>query len=165
MYTFPVFGYCPGSNANASVELIDKEDKMSQKTFWREVLVGLLCVSLATSISAQSGAGKPLVSYKGSDSAAAATGAAVGVAGVAAIITVVLTHKKKITGCANALHEGMTITDERDKQTYELLGSTTDFKAGDRVCLQVKRIKSKGNGNASVWQVEKLIRDYGSCSS
>jgi hypothetical protein len=136
---------------------------MSQKTFWRGVLVGLLCVALATPARAQNGSGKPLVSYKGSDNTAAASGAAVGVVGATAIITLVLTHKKKITGCVNALYEGMSITDEHDKQTYELLGSTTDFKAGERVCLQVKRIKSKDKGSAPTWQVEKLIKDYGSC--
>ncbi len=136
---------------------------MSRKTFWRGVLLGLLCVALATPARAQIGSGKPLVSYKGSDNTAAASGAAVGVAGVTAIITLVLTHKKKITGCVNALYEGMTITDEHDKQTYELLGSTTDFKAGERVRLQVKKIKSKDKGSAPVWQVEKLIKNYGSC--
>jgi len=136
---------------------------MSQKTFWRGVLAGLLCVALATPAYAQSGSGKPLISYKGSDNTAAVSGAAVGVAGVVAIMALVLTHKKKITGCANALYEGMSITDEHDKQTYELLGSTTDFKAGDRVRLQVKRIKSKDRGSAPVWQVEKLVKDYGSC--
>lgn len=159
MYTFPVFGYCPGSNANASVELIDKEDKMSQKTLWRGVLVGLLCMALATPDRAQ----KPLIGYKGSDNTAAVSGAAVGGAGVVAIITLVLTHKKRITGCVNALYEGMSITDEHDKQTYELLGSTTEFKAGQRVCIEVKKIKSKNQSSAPVWQVGKLIKDYGSC--
>jgi hypothetical protein len=135
---------------------------MSQKTFWHGVLVGLLGVALATPTRAQFGSGKPITGYKGSN-IAAASGAAAGVASAVAIITLVRTHKKKITGCVNALYEGMSITDEHDKQTYELLGSTRDFEAGERVCLQVKRIKSKDKGSAPVWQVEKLIRDYGSC--
>ncbi len=134
---------------------------MSQRTFWHGVLVGLLCVGLATPTRAQFG-GKPITGYKGSN-IAAASGAAAGVAGTVAIITFVRAHKKKITGCVSALYEGMSITDEHDKQTYELLGSTRDFEAGERVCLQVKRIKSKDKGSAPVWQVEKLIRDYGSC--
>lgn len=141
---------------------MDKEDEMSQKIIWGGVLVGLLCVALATPARAQLGSGKPLISYKGSSSAMAG-GAAAGAAGAVTLITLVVTHKKEITGCVNALNEGMSITDEHDRQTYELMGSTTDFKAGERVRIQVKRIKSKDRGSAPMWQVRKLIRDYGSC--
>jgi hypothetical protein len=160
VYTFPLSGYSSCPNSSASVEFTDQEDKMSQKTFWRGVLVGLLGVALATPARAQ----KPIIGYKGSDNTAAVSAAAAGAAGIVAIITVVLTHKKRITGCVNALYEGMSITDEHDKQTYELIGSTTEFKAGERVCLQVKRIKSKDNAIAPMWRVEKLIKDYGSCN-
>ena len=132
---------------------------MSQKAFWRGVLVGLLGVAIATPARAQ----KPIMGYKGSGNSAAAGGAAVGAAGAVAIITIVLTHKKKITGCVNALYEGMTITDEHDKQTYELIGSTTEFKAGQRVSVQVKKIKSNDKDKAPMWQVGKLIKDYGPC--
>jgi hypothetical protein len=160
VYTFPLSGYSSCPNSGASVEFTDKEDKMRQKTLWRGVRVGLLGVALATPAHAQ----KPIIGYKGSDNTAAVSGAAAGAAGVVAIITVVLTHKKRITGCVNALYEGMSITDEHDKQTYELMGSTTEFKAGERVSVQVKKIKSKDNAIAPMWRVEKLIKDYGSCN-
>jgi hypothetical protein len=137
---------------------------MRPKTFWWGVLVGLLCMALATPARAQNPKPQEAIGgYKGSNIAATASSASLGAAGAVAVITLVLTHKKKITGCVNALPEGMSIIDERDKQTYELLGSTTEFKAGERVCLQVKRIKSKDNAIAPMWRVEKLIKDYGSC--
>jgi hypothetical protein len=134
---------------------------MSQKTPGHGVLVMLVCVALATPALAQAGGGKPLISYKGSNTALAA-GLAAGAAGVTTLVAAVATHKKEITGCVNALHEGMSITDERDKR-YELMGSTTDFKAGDRVRIQVKRIKSTDKNSAPVWRVAKLIKHYGSC--
>jgi hypothetical protein len=159
---FHISSAVPVPNPRAGVEFIDKEDEMSQKTFWRGVLVGLVCLALATFAHAQAGSGKPLISYKGSNTAVAG-GAAAGAAGVVSLITVVMTHKKEITGCVTALTEGMSLTDEHDKQTYELMGSTTDFRAGDRVRIQVKRIKSTDKGSAPVWRVVKLIKNYGSC--
>jgi hypothetical protein len=136
---------------------------MSQKTSWRGVLVGLLCVALATPVGAQNGSGKGLISYKGSDNTAAKSGAAAGVVGAAAIITLVLTHKKQITGCVTANDKGMDITDEHNKQTYELLGSRAYLKPGERVRLQIKKINLKEKGRAPIWEVQKLIKDYGAC--
>jgi hypothetical protein len=139
---------------------------MSPKKSWRGMLVGLLCVALATPactthIGRAPAPQEAIMGYKGSG---ATVGVAVaGAAGVTAIIAIVLTHKKQITGCVNARQEGMGIIDEHDKQTYELLGSRTDFKAGERVRLQVKKIKLKDKGSAPVWQVEKLVKNYGSC--
>jgi hypothetical protein len=146
------------------VEFTGKEDQMSPKTFWWGVLVGLLCMALATPARAQNPKPQEAIGgYKGSNIAATASSASLGAAGAVAVITLVLTHKKKITGCVNALPEGMSIIDEHDKQTYELIGSTTEFKAGERVSVQVKKIKSNEKDRAPIWQVGKLVKNYGPC--
>jgi hypothetical protein len=147
----------PVSIPTQSVAFLIEENKMSQRTFWRGVVVVILCVALATPAGAQVGIGRNPVPT------GAIVGAVAGIAAVVVIVAVVLTHKKKITGCANANDKGMSVTDETDKQTYALSGNTTDIKAGERVRLQVKKMKSTQKGGAPTWQVEKLIKDYGSC--
>ena len=68
------------------------------------------------------------------------------VAGVAVVAVVAIHYSKKrtITGCVNSGANGMTVTDEKDKQIYALSGDTTNIKPGDRMRLQGKKAKSKG---------------------
>lgn len=130
---------------------------MSQKTSWRAVLVVILCLALATPTDAQ------ITGNFCPNCTAIVVGAAVGVAAIVVIVVVLLTHKKKITGCANASDKGMSITDESDKQTYALSGDTAGIKAGERVRLQVKKVKGSDKKSAPTWQVEKVVKDYGAC--
>ena len=44
-----------------------------------------------------------------------------------------LQKKRTITGCVTSGQNGMTVTDEKDKQVYALSGDTTGIKPGDRV--------------------------------
>lgn len=132
---------------------------MTQKTLWRGALVVLLCVALAMPLDAQQNIGP---SFGGLEAAAIA--AVVLVAGVIIIVIVVVTHgKKTITGCVNPGDNGMSVTDEKDKQIYKLSGNTADIKSGHRVTLKGKKMKSKDKAKPLTWQVDKLTKDFGLC--
>lgn len=80
------------------------------------------------------------------------------VAGVAVIAIVAIHYSKKrtITGCVNSGGNGMTVTDEKNKQIYALSGDTTGIKPGDRMRLQGKKVKStaptsRSNGKPERW--------------
>jgi hypothetical protein len=83
------------------------------------------------------------------------------------IVTVVIIHestkKRAITGCVNSGANGMTLTDEKDKQIYELSGDTTGIKEGDRMKLRGKKVKPKGADKALVWKATKATEDFGVC--
>jgi len=92
----------------------------------------------------------------------------IGVAAAAVVILVVLaihysTKKRAITGCVTSGANGMSITDERDRQVYVLSGSTTDIKPGDRVRLHGKKLKSKGADKTLVWEAQEVTKDFGVC--
>ncbi len=66
----------------------------------------------------------------------------VAVAAAATVLVVVLIHKSKktaITGCVSSGENGMTITDEKDRQIYALSGNTTGIKPGDRMKLKRRK--------------------------
>jgi hypothetical protein len=57
----------------------------------------------------------------------------------------------------------MTVTDEKDKQTYALSGNTSSIKPGDRMKLQGKKVKSKGADKTPVWETKAVAKDFGVC--
>jgi len=128
---------------------------MTQKSAWRGVLIVVLSVALAKPAQAS-----------GYPSGGAIAGAIVGVAAAVVIVAVVVIHKssekRTITGCVNPEGSGMTVTDEKDKQTYALSGNTTGIK-GDRMKLQGKKVKSKGADKTLVWQAKAVAKDFGVC--
>ena len=87
------------------------------------------------------------------------------VAGVAVVAIVAIHYSKKrtITGCINSGANGMTVTDEKDKQIYALSGNTTGIKPGDRMKLQGKKVKSKGADKTIVWEAKAVAKDFGVC--
>jgi hypothetical protein len=87
-------------------------------------------------------------------------------AAVAVVVTVVVIHyskKRAITGCVNSVANGMTVTDEKDKQIYALSGSTTGIKPGDRMKLQGRKVKPKGPDKTLVWEAKEVTKDFGVC--
>jgi hypothetical protein len=82
------------------------------------------------------------------------------------VATVVIVHyskKRAITGCVVSGESGMTLTDEKDKQTYMLSGDTTDIKPGDRMKLKGKKVKPKGPDKTLVWEARQVSKNYGAC--
>jgi hypothetical protein len=132
---------------------------MTQKSLWRGVLIVVLCAALATPAVAQ--VGGQIGPSKGT-----IVGAIVGIVAAVVILAIVAIHyskKRAITGCVNSAGSGLTITDEKDKQTYALSGNTTGVKQGDRMKLQGKIVRSKGADQTLVWEAKAMSKDFGVC--
>jgi hypothetical protein len=89
-------------------------------------------------------------------------GAAAGIA-VIAVVAIHYSKKRTITGCVHGQGNDLTVTDEKDKQTYMLSGNTSDIKAGDRMTLLGKKVKSTGTKPPLAWQAKKVAKDLGVC--
>jgi hypothetical protein len=90
----------------------------------------------------------------------------VAVAAALVVATVLIIHyskKRTITGCVSSGENAMTLTDEKDKQTYALSGNTAGIKPGDRMRLQGKKVKPKGPDKTLVWEIREVKRDFGLC--
>jgi hypothetical protein len=91
------------------------------------------------------------------------------IAGAVAAVTVVgiLIYREGhrhpfITGCVASGADSLNLKNEKDKQVYALSGNSTVLKVGERVKLRGKKMKDPG-GKPS-FQVERLTKDYGTCS-
>jgi hypothetical protein len=89
----------------------------------------------------------------------------VAVTAAVVVITVVIVHesrkKRRIRGCVNSGENGMSVTDEKDKRIYTLSGDTSGIKPGNRVTLQGKNVKPKGDNKPLTWEVNKETKDFG----
>jgi uncharacterized protein (DUF736 family) len=56
----------------------------------------------------------------------------------------------------------LTLQNEKDKKAYALSGDSATLKAGARVTLKGK--KSRDASGKPSFQVERIIKDYGTCS-
>jgi uncharacterized protein YebE (UPF0316 family) len=98
-----------------------------------------------------------------------AHGIEAGILGVIAgivIVTVLAIHyskKRSVTGCVASVDNGMTITDEKDKQIYALSGNTAGIKPGDRMMVKGKKAKHAGSGKSRVWEARDVSKDFGVC--
>jgi len=130
-----------------------------QKFLWRGVFIVALCVVLTVPARAQQGSlnnlGRNIV---------------IGVVAVVAavvVITVVVVHEstknRRISGCVNSGVNGMSVTDETDKQAYSLSGNTAGIKPGNRVALQGKKEKPKDASAPLTWEVHNETKDFGAC--
>ncbi len=122
------------------------------------VLTSALTLALCVPVQAQS-SGKIV-------SNGTIAGVIVGVVAGVAVIAIVAVHyskKRSITGCVRSGANGMTVTDEKDRQSYTLSGDTANIKPGDRMRLQGKKAKTKGSDNTLVWEARKVSKDFGVC--
>ena len=130
---------------------------MIQKLLGQGVLIAALSVALATPARANQ-------LQTNSDEIVA--GIVVVCAGIAVVATVLILHyhhkpkSRTITGCVNSVANGMIVTNEKDKQTYAMSGNTASIKQGDRVTLEGKPY---GPSNRLVFEVQRVIRDFGAC--
>jgi hypothetical protein len=133
------------------------EDSVTQKFFWRGVLIVALCVALAIPTRADTLSND-------------ARNGIIGIVAVSAalvVITVVIVHesrkKRTVTGCVTSGANGMSVTDEKDKRIYALSGNTSDIKPGDRVTLHGKKVNPKDANAPLAWEVNKETKDFGAC--
>jgi hypothetical protein len=142
------------TNANSQWHV---EDSVTQKFFWRGVLIVALCVGLAT----------PTRADTFSDDARNIVIGIVAVSVALVVITVVVVHesrkKRTVTGCVISGANGMSVTDEKDKRIYALSGNTSDIKPGDRVTLHGKKVNPKGANAPLAWDVSMETKDFGAC--
>jgi hypothetical protein len=129
---------------------------MIQRSFGRAVLVLILCAALATPARAD------LKSQVSNDIVAGVVVAAAVVV-VAAILIVHYSKKRTVTGCVSSGPNGMTVTDEKDRQVYALSGNTVGITPGDRMKVHGKKVKSKGPDKTLVWEARDVARDFGVC--
>jgi len=133
---------------------------MTRKYLWRGVLVVLLSVALVAPAEAQTGSNKIV-------SNGTIVGAIVGIVAGLVVVTLVAVHysskKKTITGCVSSEGNTMSLTDEKDKQTYTLAGNTSGLKPGDRMTLQGKKGEPNGTDKTLVWETKKVVEDLGAC--
>ena len=145
---------------------------MTQKFLWRGILVAVLSVALVTPVPAD----EPRLALRprlvnlnnggslGKAGKEVAIGIVVAAVVVGVLVTVLILHykskKRAITGCVNSGANGLSVTDERDKQSYTLSGDTAGVKTGDRMTLKGK---VKHTGKTLVFESPKMIRDFGAC--
>lgn len=129
---------------------------MTSKRFWCCVLIVALSTVLAKPAEAS-----------GYPSAGAIVGGIVAAGAAVVIVAVVIIHKstakRTITGCVNSGENGMSVTDEKHKQSYALSGNTSGIKPGDRMTLQGKKIKTKDAAKTLVWETKQVTKDFGLC--
>jgi hypothetical protein len=130
---------------------------MSQKHLWRGFLILVLTLVLAAPSRAE-------------NLQTVGRNIEIGIVAVAAalaiVVTVVIIHyskKRTITGCVNSAGSGMTITDEKDRQTYGLSGNTVGVTTGDRMKLKGKKVKPKGPDKTLIWEAKEVSKDLGVC--
>jgi hypothetical protein len=130
---------------------------MSQKRLWR----GFLIVVLTLALAAPARADKLQTIGRNIEIGIVAVAAA-----VAVVVTVVIIHyskKRTITGCVNSGGNGMTITDEKDRQTYGLSGNIEGVTTGDRMKLRGQKLKPKGPDKTLIWEAKEVSKDLGVC--
>lgn len=96
-------------------------------------------------------------------------GAAAGAA-VAAVLLVRHHHHRSsqtqtyVTGCTQSIQDKISLTNEKDNQTYSIATDSKPLKAGERLALKGVVVPSEGPG-APVLQMQSLIKDYGACGA
>jgi len=123
----------------------------------------IIALSLALCIPAEAQSSSGTIGGVGTGTI---VGVTVGVAAGVAVIAIVAVHyskKRVITGCVSPGANGMTVTDEKDKQIYALSGNTTGIKPGDRMKLKGRKVKPKGPDKTLVWEAKGVTKDFGVC--
>ncbi len=122
---------------------------------------GVLIIALGLALTMPAHA-KSLQSTAGE----AAVGIGAAAAAVVVVVIIVAVHyskKRSITGCVAASGNGMTITDENNKQVYALSSDTLGIKPGDRMKLKGQKMKSAGQDKILGWEATKVSKDFGVC--
>lgn len=78
------------------------------------------------------------------------------------VIYKVIPKQKTITGCVEAVDNGLRMTDAKDKKSYILEIETFAIKPGQH--LSVKGKKSKDKSGILRLSVKKIVKDFGACT-
>jgi len=100
-----------------------------------------------------------------------AIGIGVGAAAGAAVSVILLVRhhhhtanntQAYLTGCTESVQNGISLTSEKDYQTYSIVSNDSTLKAGERVTLRGSVVSADGPANPS-FQVLSMVKDFGSC--
>lgn len=131
------------------------------------LLVAALCLPLCPSLRGQTNGGGFNLGNIG-PSGAQVYGGIVGGAAAVGVITYLAIHyskKRAVTGCITSAENGMTVTDEKDHQTYVLSGNTADITPGARLKVAGKKVKSKTADATLDWRATKVKKNFGACQA
>jgi hypothetical protein len=147
--------------------------------------ISTICLAVCAAASAQYGGGgatggsgmgstggapgyvAPSAGYGSGKAIGIGVGAAAGAA-VAVILLVRHHHhaannaQAYVTGCTESVQNGITLTSEKDYQTYSIVSNDKSLKAGERMTLKGSVVSVDGSANPS-FQVQSLVKDFGSC--
>lgn len=142
-----------------------------------------ICLAVCAAASAQYGGGggtgsggtggnTGYVPPSGGYGSGKAIGIGVGAAAGAVVATVLLVRHHRhhsesntqayVTGCTQSIQNGISLTSEKDNQTYSIVSNDKSLKAGERVTLKGSFVSDDGSANPS-FRVLSLIKDYGTC--
>ena len=142
--------------------------------------IATLCMAVCAAASAQYGGGGGTggsggtggyTAPPGGYSSGKAIGIGVGAAAGAAVgIALLVRHhhhaadktQTYVTGCTQSVQDGISLTNEKDNQTYSIMSSSNSIKAGERMTLKGLVVATDGSGNPK-FQIQGLIKDYGAC--
>jgi hypothetical protein len=70
-----------------------------------------------------------------------------------------------LTGCAVSGAHGLELRNQGERRSYALAGNVADIQPGKRVRVSGKKGKPLGKDAPRTYVVQKLQKDYGSCSN
>ena len=152
--------------------------------------IATLCLALSAAASAQYGAGgtggtgatgsgstgsggytAPPGGYSSGKAIGIGVGASAGA--VVAVVLLVRHHHHTssqiqsqiyVTGCTQSTQDRISLTNEKDNQTYSIVTDSKPLKSGERLALRGVVAPTEGTGNP-VLQMRSLIKDYGACGA
>lgn len=151
---------------------------MLSRWIMRVAGISTICLAVCAAASAQYGGGGGTagsggyVAPSGGYGSGKAVGIGVGAAVGAVVATVLLVRHHRhhsesntqayVTGCTQSIQNGISLTSEKDNQTYSIVSDDKSLKAGERVTLKGSFVSGDGSANPS-FRVLSLIKDYGTC--
>jgi hypothetical protein len=145
--------------------------------------ISTICLAVCAAASAQYGGGGGTggsggtggnggyVAPSGGYGSGKAIGIGVGAAAGAAVAVVLLVRhhhhatnntEAYVTGCTQSIQNGISLTSEKDNQTYLITSNDKSLKAGERMTLKGTVVSADGSANPS-FQVLRLVKDFGTC--
>jgi hypothetical protein len=128
----------------------------------RLAVCGLLAAATLTA-SAQSGS-CCIGGVSRDDAKAIGIGVIGGVAAVGVGVYFAVHHGHSLRGCAVSGPSGLQLQNRGDQQTWALAGEVAQIKPGEQVRVSGRKQK-KTAGNPPQFLVDKLTKDYGSCTA
>jgi microcystin-dependent protein len=145
--------------------------------------ISTICLAICAVASAQYGGGggatgsgatpgtPGYVAPSGGYGSGKAIGIGVGAAAGAAVAAVLLVRhhhhvanntQAYVTGCMQSTQNGISLTNEKNNQTYLIVSNDNSLKAGERMTLKGSVESADGSADPS-FHVISMVKDFGAC--